>query len=68
LQEPGFPVKKTVLFQDTGTVEKAVIPGKIKKTCPHQICPRENGERDEYFSIFTRNPLFSALNRKFPIC
>jgi hypothetical protein len=28
LQEPGFP------FPDTGTAEKAAIPGKIKKPVP----------------------------------
>jgi hypothetical protein len=32
--EMCFSGKKTACFPDTGTVEKAVIPGKIKKTCP----------------------------------
>jgi hypothetical protein len=59
-REPGSGLK-TERFPDAGTVKKSCHSGKNQKTCPH-----ENG--DEYFLIFTRNPLFAALSRKNSIC
>jgi hypothetical protein len=37
--------------------KKAVIPGKIKKLVLMKPVPVKTGNGDEYFLIFTRNPL-----------
>jgi hypothetical protein len=53
-----FPLKKRDVFRKP-ECQKSCHSGKNQKTCPHETYPRENG--DEYFLIFTRNPLFPSF-------
>jgi hypothetical protein len=49
------------MFSGNRSRQKSCHSGKNQKTCPHE------NWGDEYFLIFTRNPLFSLFRRNFDL-